>query len=54
MMGFGGLLGAGAGMYPTLAGMANPYVRKQFGFDLPGANPYYSSSAPQPPASPPQ
>lgn len=51
MLGLGGLIGAG-GMYPHLAGMADPYVRKQFGFNLPGANPYYAAppTPPQPPA----
>ena len=36
MLGMGGLM-AGAGAYPQLAAAANPYLRSNFGFDLPGA-----------------
>jgi hypothetical protein len=50
MMG-AGALGMGAGMYPQLGGMANPWLQRQYGFGLPGTNVYTGQL---PPTAPPQ
>jgi hypothetical protein len=50
MMG-AGALGMGAGMYPYVGGMANPWLQRQYGFGLPGTNVYTGQL---PPTAPPQ